>query len=43
MSGARGMIAATGQLAHKPDLNALIAATGSKSGGTRHAVVQRAA
>ena len=43
LSGARGMIGATGELAPKPDLNALIAATGSTSGGRRHAVVQRAA
>jgi predicted N-acetyltransferase YhbS len=41
--GARGMIGATGQFAPKPDLNSLIAATGSTSGGHRHAVVQRAA
>jgi predicted N-acetyltransferase YhbS len=45
--GARGMIGATGQFAAKPDLNALIAASGgksgSKSGGHRHAAVQRAA
>jgi predicted N-acetyltransferase YhbS len=45
--GARGMIGATGQFAAKPDLNALIAASGGKSGspsgGHRHAVVQRAA
>jgi predicted N-acetyltransferase YhbS len=39
LAGARGMIGATGQLAPKPDLNALIAANGD----TRHAVVQRAA
>jgi predicted N-acetyltransferase YhbS len=43
LSGARGMIGATGQLAPKPDLNALIATTGDTSGGPRHAVVQRAA
>ena len=43
LSGARGMIGATGQLAPKPDLNALIATTASTSGGPRHAVVQRAA
>jgi predicted N-acetyltransferase YhbS len=43
LSGARGMIGATGTLLPKPDLNALIAANGGKSGGTRHAVVQRAA
>ena len=47
LSGARGMIGATGQLAPKPDLNALIAANSGKSSGTsgsdRHAVVQRAA
>jgi len=47
LSGACGMIGATGQLAPKPDLNALIAATGGSSrgpsGGRRHAVVQRAA
>jgi predicted N-acetyltransferase YhbS len=43
LSGARGMIGATGKLLPKPDLNALIAANGGKSGGTRHAVVQRAA
>jgi predicted N-acetyltransferase YhbS len=43
LTGARGMIGATGEFAAKPDLNALIAANGSKSGGTRHAVVQRAA
>jgi predicted N-acetyltransferase YhbS len=43
LSGARGMIGATGQLAPKPDLNALIATSGGTSGGPRHAVVQRAA
>ena len=43
LSGARGMIGATGKLLPKPDLNALIAANGGKSGGTRQAVVQRAA
>ena len=43
LAGARGMIGATGQLLPKPDLNVLIAANGAKSGGTRHAVVQRAA
>jgi predicted N-acetyltransferase YhbS len=43
LAGARGMIGATGQLLPKPDLNALIAVNGAKSGGTRHAVVQRAA
>jgi predicted N-acetyltransferase YhbS len=46
LSGARGMIGATGQLAPKPDLDALIAANSGKSstsGGPRHAVVQRAA
>jgi predicted N-acetyltransferase YhbS len=43
LAGARGMIGATGQLLPKPDLNVLIAANGGKSGGTRHAVVQRAA
>jgi predicted N-acetyltransferase YhbS len=43
LAGARGMIGATGELAPKPDLNALIAANGSKSGGHRHAAVQRAA
>jgi len=39
LTGARGMIGATGRLAPKPDLNALIAANGA----SRHAVVQRAA
>jgi predicted N-acetyltransferase YhbS len=47
LSEARGMIGATGQLAPKPDLNALIAASSGKSssasGSDRHAVVQRAA
>jgi predicted N-acetyltransferase YhbS len=47
LSGTRGLIGATGQLAPRPDLNALIAANSGKSSGTsgsdRHAVVQRAA
>jgi predicted N-acetyltransferase YhbS len=43
LTGARGMIGATGELAPKPDLNTLIAANPSASGRLRHAVVQRAA
>ena len=43
LAGVRGMIGATGQIAPKPDLNALIAANGGASDGYRHAVVQRAA
>jgi predicted N-acetyltransferase YhbS len=39
LAGARGMIGATGELAPKPGLNALIAANGA----ARHAIVQRAA
>ncbi len=39
LAGACGMIGATGELAPKPDLNALIAANGA----ARHAIVQRAA
>jgi predicted N-acetyltransferase YhbS len=43
LGGASGMIGATGELAPKPDLNALIAANAGANGGIRHAVVQRAA
>jgi hypothetical protein len=39
LAGARGMIGATGQLAPKPDLNPLIAATGDAP----HSRVRRAA
>jgi len=43
LSGARGMIGATGQVEPKPDLNALIAANHVANGDARHAAVQRAA
>jgi predicted N-acetyltransferase YhbS len=43
LAGARGMIGATGEIAPKPDLNALIAANDGANGAPRHAIVQRAA
>jgi predicted N-acetyltransferase YhbS len=43
LADVRGMIGATGEIAPKPDFNALIAASAGANSNLRHAVVQRAA